>query len=211
VEVRDRKRRQPLKSKDKAPSRKSALVGRLIKTYGAALERSRRTGLPVRVTIDVEPQGASKITVGDPETVLVRPAAGTRLDRALATARERGRHRVAEILSGPDMLSADQFADLIGVSRVTVNSKRQAHQVLGLQGAKRGYRFPEWQVGEDGKPYGALPELFRRLGDSPWSVYRFLVQHHPELDGLTGREALRRGRTEAVLRAAETVSRGDFA
>jgi ribulose kinase len=105
------------------------------------------------------------------------------------------------------MLSAEKFAELIGTSRVTVNAKRQNHQVLGLEGAKRGFRFPAWQVGEDGKPFSALPELFDHLGGSSWAVYRFLLQHHPELDGLTGREALYQGRMAEVLEVAESVVR----
>ena len=84
------------------------------------------------------------------------------------------------------MLSADKFAALIGTSRVTVNSRRQIRQVLGLEGAKRGFRFPEWQIDADGKPFSVLPDLFERFGGSPWAVYQFLIQHHPELDGLTG-------------------------
>jgi hypothetical protein len=62
-------------------------------------------------------------------------------------------------------------------------------------------------VGSDGKPFAALPALFERLGNSPWAVYRFLVQHHPELGNLTAREALRQGRTAAVLAAAENAGR----
>jgi hypothetical protein len=94
---------------------------------------------------------------------------------------------------------------------VTVNTKRQSNQLLALDGAKRGYRFPAWQVGDDGKPFAALPGLFERLGGGAWAVYRFLVQHHPELEGLTGREALRRGRTASALDVAESISRGTFA
>jgi hypothetical protein len=184
----------------------------LIETYGAALEQSRRMGRSVRFMVDVGPRGEPRFTAitdhavpaGD---IAANAADPNDLDTALTAARARGRHRVAEILSGDDMLSADDFAALIGTSRVTVNSKRQAHQVLGLEGAKRGYRFPAWQVDENGKPFAALPDLFDRLGDSPWAVYRFLVQHHPELDGLTGREALRRGRSDAAIAAAESVTR----
>jgi hypothetical protein len=186
----------------------------LIEGYGAALERSRISGRPVRLVVDVAPHGAPTITPVEaprPAEAAAEPVPAGGTEAALSAARERGRHRVAEILSGPEMLSAHEFAELIGTSRVTVNARRQARQVLGLEGAKRGYRFPEWQVGEDGRPFAALPELFGRLGDSPWSVYRFLVQHHPELGGLTGREALRRGRVGAVLEAAEAVARGDFA
>ncbi len=68
---------------------------------------------------------------------------GGDLESALAAARERGQARIANILNGPDMLTAEEFAHLIGTSRVTVNTKRQNRQVLGLEGAKRGFRFPK--------------------------------------------------------------------
>lgn len=133
------------------------------------------------------------------------------LDAALEEARQRGRVRAAEILTSDDMLSADQLAALLGTSRMTVNTKRQNQQLLGLDGAKRGFRFPAWQVDEDGKPFATLPALFERLGGGPWSVYRFLVQAHPELDGLTGREALRRGMSDQALEVADSIAQGTFA
>ena len=129
------------------------------------------------------------------------------LKNALKAARERGHTRVATILKSKDMLSADEFADYLGTSRVTVNNKRQKHQLLGLEGATRGFRFPKWQVGANGKPFSALPQLFKRLGGDPWAVYRFLLQHHPELEGLTGREALRKGKIKETIEAAESVTR----
>ncbi|MGO7223654.1 XRE family transcriptional regulator, partial [Rhizobium ruizarguesonis] len=88
----------------------------------------------------------------------------------LSAARERGRRRVGEILSVGDMLSADAFSDLLGVSRVTVNTKRQHGQVLGLDGAKRGFRFPAWQLDQDARPYAALPKLHEILAGA-WTVY----------------------------------------
>ena len=60
----------------------------------------------------------------------------------------------------------------------------------------------------DGKPFSALATLHERLGGA-WAVYRFLVQPHGELDGLTGREALERGRTEQALEVVESIGR-DF-
>ena len=130
---------------------------------------------------------------------------------ALERARERGRHRVAEILERPEMLNAETLGARLGLSRVAVNDRRQKYEVLGLEGAKRGVRYPEWQIGEDGKPFDALPALFERLGESPWAVYRFLVQHHSELEGRTAIEALRQGDAPTVLDAAEGVARGTFA
>lgn len=179
-------------------------MAELIEGYGAALERSRRSGRPVRFVVDVTPHGAPRITPAEADA----PGSAD-LERALAAARDRGRQRVADILREPEMLNADAFADLIGISRMSVNAKRQKRQLLGLDGAKRGFRFPAWQIDRDGKPFAALPALFDRLGGNPWTVYRFLVQHHPELGGVTGREALHRGRDAAVLAAAESVAR-DF-
>jgi hypothetical protein len=191
-------------------SSKGKLVERLLKAYGAALEQGHRTGRAVRFMVDVAPRGTTRIT---PVAAAPQDHAGQDAPRpagpetSLAAARARGQMRVAEILGGDDMLSADELARLLGTTRATINSRRQNHQLLGLEGMKRGFRFPEWQIGEDGKPFDVLPALFERLGESPWAVYRFLVQHHPELDGLTGRDALRRGHTQAAIDAAESVAR----
>jgi len=202
----------PILSKTmKALAGQPAQMGVLLETYGAAIEKSRLTGQLVRIIVDVDPRGKSKF-----KEVEVTPAptpdpitgeSKDNLQEALEAARGRGRARIADILSDGDMLSADEFARLIGTSRVTVNAKRQSHQVLGLEGAKRGFRFPEWQVDAEGKPFASLPALFDRLGGNPWAVYRLLVQHHPELNGQTGREALARGRSAEVIEVAESVLR----
>ena len=183
----------------------------LIETYGDALARSQRTGEAVKFVVAVEPRGRPRITALEATDAPAQQPAADDLEQALEAARGRGRMRATEILRGADMLSAEQFAGLIGTSRVTVNAKRQSNLVLGLDGAKRGFRFPDWQIGDDGKPFAALPGLFERLGGGPWAVYRFLVQHHPELDGLTGREALRRGKSRQALEAAESIAQGTFA
>lgn len=137
------------------------------------------------------------------------PGPDDELRVALVAARQRGRRRVAEILAEDDMPSAEAFADLLGVSRATVNTKRQNGQVLGLDGAKRGFRFPSWQLDRDGRPYAALPKLHEALGGA-WAVYRFLVTPHGALGGRTGLDALKRGQDDDVIAAAEGVARGDF-
>ena len=179
----------------------------------AAIAESRRLGAPLQFTVEVETDGAPRIVdrrdALEAAVDLDRSAQDeldAALDAALVAARARGRSRVAEILAANDMLSAEAFADHLQTTRATINSKRQAHKVLGLEGATRGFRYPVWQVGEDGRPFAAMPALFGALGGSAWAVYRFLVQTHGELDGLTGREALRRGRDQDVLDAAQSVA-----
>ena len=128
------------------------------------------------------------------------------LDAAISEARERGVNRAAQILAGREMLSAAGLAKFIGVSREAVRAKHQRREVLGLQGAKRGLRFPKWQVTSNGGLLPGLPQLFKLLGGDPWTVYRFLIQHQPELEGDTALSALQRGKVDKVLAAAENTA-----
>lgn len=198
--------------------RKADFEKALIRQYAKAVQLSRKAGHQVSFRVVVDPQaGAQTISVVEEEPALREDAfpieamavPDDELQAALATARERGRRRVAEILAEDDMLSADAFADLLGVSRVTVNTKRQNGQVLGLDGAKRGFRFPAWQLDLDGRPYAALRKLHAILG-SAWAVYRFLITPHGALDERTGLDSLKRGHDDDILAAAESVARGDF-
>jgi hypothetical protein len=185
-------------------------VSVVLKALRAATSKSKSVGKPLQFTVEVEPNGAPRIVTGsgpEREAEKAQEEADADLETALEAARGRGRNRVAEILASDDMLSAQDFADHLKTTRATINARRQARQVLGLQGATRGYRYPVWQIGEDGRPFSALPAIFEALGRSPWAVYRFLVQKHGELDGLSGREALRRGQDDAAVKAAESVAR----
>lgn len=196
-------------------------VSVLFEALRAAMARSRSDNLPLQFLVEVEPDGEPRIvgTFGTPTPATssgsgeLEMEAGeeAELAAALDRARGRGRHAVAEILAGPDMLTADDFAAHLQTSRETVNSWRKTHQLLGLQGATRGYRYPLWQIGDDGRPFGALPALFGIFDGDAWAVYRLLVQHHAELEGLTGQEALRRGLDEAVVETARGIVQGTFA
>jgi hypothetical protein len=53
------------------------------------------------------------------------------------------------------------------------------------------------------------PDLFELLS-FPAAVYRFLVQHHPEFDGLTGEEAYRSLERKHVLGVVEGILDGTF-
>lgn len=193
---------------------KTARLNALLRLFEEAAVRSREAGRPISFRVEVDPAGAATVTpvedvTQDPAHPVEETAQpGPELRAALESARIRGRLRAAEILGAEDMLNAEAFAEVLGTTRVTVNTKRRSGQVLGLDGAKRGFRFPLWQVDAEGKPFAELPILHERLGGA-WAVYRFLVQPHGELDGLTGREAIEQGRSKAVLKAAESVGR-DF-
>lgn len=117
---------------------------------------------------------------------------------ALRRAYTRGTDAAAELLAGPDMLSSDQIAERLGLSREAVLQKRRRGDLLGIEGAKRGVRFPAWQVGPDGLPIAALRELHDVLGE-PWAVFRFLRQQHPELGMQSGLQVAADRRRAAEL------------
>jgi hypothetical protein len=193
-----------------------AKVRPLLQRYGEAVARSHEAGRSVSFRVDVGPDGDATVTpiqeavaVTDPVSIETIEERDPELVKALVEARERGRERAAEILARDDMLSAKAFAVMLGTTRMTVNTKRQNGQLLGLDGARRGFRFPVWQLDADGKPYAELPMLLEVLG-APWAVYRFLVQQHGSLGNLSGRDALERKRGPDVISAAEGIARGDF-
>jgi hypothetical protein len=130
-------------------------------------------------TVPPDPQAATDAAELSPAAARV----------ALKRAYERGEAAAAKLLAGPDMLSSDAMAERLGVSREAIHQKRRRGELLGIEGAKRGVRFPAWQLDADGLPLAALRDLHDALG-APWAVFRFLQQRHPELGMRTGLAAI---------------------
>ncbi len=176
---------------------------------------------PTRIVLT--PDDAKAVAAGDERAVPAsidwdkapRPAPTREpeatLTEALAVARKRGTAVKEALLADPDMLNTAAIADLLGMSEEGVRLKRKRHEILGLESAKRGIRYPAWQVLEGRQVLPALPRLFAMLGDDPWRLFRFLQQHHSELGGARALDALRQGRIDGVLAAAENTATGAFA
>jgi len=178
-----------------------------LKWYSAGAKKAKKVGQPVRFTVEVLPDGSAK-AIGTPVTFA--PPNFSSLEAALSAARGRGKFKIAEILKGEDMLTGSDFGSLIGASHETVNVRRGRGEILGLQGATRGVRYPSWQVTDAGMPLPGLSELFEVLGRQPWTVYRFLKTQHPELGGRTALEVMKAGQQQAVLGVARNQMTGAF-
>lgn len=179
----------------------------LLRNLNDAVRQAEQSQKPVRVTVVIDPLPSQpRLT-----TTTAAIEISDKVAPALKGARTRGEARIADILKGEEMLSADAFAGEIGATRETVNNKRKRHEILGLEGPKRGIRFPKWQLSRSGDLLPRLPELFEALGGHPWAVYRFLLMKHPELDGKRALDALRAGRAEDVIETARSVASGTFA
>lgn len=132
------------------------------------------------------------------------------LREALGAAGARGAAVKESLLSDPDMLSTAGIADRLGMSEEGIRLKRKRREILGLEFAKRGIRYPAWQILGDRQLLPGLPRLFDVLGGDPWRLFRFLQQHHNELGGIRALDALRHGRVNVVLAAAENTASGAF-
>ena len=176
---------------------------KMLTSYADAVAKAERLGRSLELVIKVSPNRAGPV-------VEERGSEGDALDQAIARARERGAQRVADIIKSPDMISAREFGKLIGASHETVNQKRKAGELLAIEGATRGLRYPRWQVTDDGRPLPGLAEVTKTLGGEAWTVYRFLLQPHNELNGRTGLEAMKADRVEAALETARSIAGGAF-
>jgi hypothetical protein len=185
---------------------KKRVLGKVISGYADAAAKAKRTGKDYIIAYRVSPDGKA-VEVGEPRAEA--PAGGS-LGAAIAQAKARGATKVSDILKGADMLTARAFGDLIGASHETVNTRRKRHEVLGLEGATRGVKYPRWQVTDAGLPLPGLVQLFHVLGEQPWTVYRFLRTAHAELGGSTALDALKAGQVDAVVGAAENQAAGAF-
>jgi hypothetical protein len=138
-------------------------------------------------------------------SVLEDPAAVVlpRRDDPLTEARLRGIRAREEILeAGGGVLPAEEVARLLHLTRQGVDKRRRARRLIGLDVGRRGYAYPAWQF-EGGAVLPGLEEALRAMRAlDPWMQAAFMVTGNARLGGRTPLAELRRGRVEAVARAA---------
>src|SRR5258708_18610647 len=171
----------------------------LIRKYAAAALEAEQSGRTVNFVIKVAPNATAEVQAED------------ELDIAMAAAQARGQARVADILQGEEMLTARAFGEEVSMSHETVNQKRKTGEILGLEGAKRGVRYPRWQVAPGHRPLPGLPEVFEALGRDPWRVFGFLRTPRAEFGGATALDLLKADRIGDVRTALQNVEQGAFA
>lgn len=99
-------------------------------------------------------------------------------------------------------LSSGKVAELLNVSRQAVDKRRAANQLLALTQGRRGYSYPTFQF-ENGKTLEGLETVLKSLSAlDPWMQVRFFTSPHERLADKTPIEALRKGRTNDVVRVA---------
>jgi hypothetical protein len=109
-----------------------------------------------------------------------------------------------ETWASPEMLSSDEAAALLNMSREALNKRRQAGRALGLEVAKRGVRYPRWQF-ED-RVQASVTDVLAALSHlDAWGHYLFFTRREPLL-GETPLEVIRRGNGAEALRVARLLA-----
>ena len=107
----------------------------------------------------------------------------------------------ARIMAAPEMVKSIELARLMGVTRETVNQKRQKGMLLALTHGTRHQRYPTWQL--EARILDVMPRLLKVLGNlDPWTQYLFITQRNPALNAVSPLDALRRGEEARVLTIA---------
>jgi Protein of unknown function (DUF2384) len=115
-----------------------------------------------------------------------------------------------EFLRKPEMMTGDDFARLLGVSRATVALRRVAGRLLALEsGSKRGFRYPAWQARFLGEPRQArfFEDVLRRFGSrGSWAAYDFFIQPTQAHDGRTPLDLLAADDFNAVRQVLDRIA-----
>lgn len=131
------------------------------------------------------------------------------MEQALRAALRRGDAFISKIFAEPSMLELEEFAARSRMTKGEVEGLCRQGELLVLEDRRGTSKLPEWQLGPDGRPLPAIRHLLAILEDK-WAVYRFLMQHHPELDGQTGLDAIRAGKSVQAIATAQSLEISAF-
>ncbi|MEO8992551.1 MAG: hypothetical protein ABI284_01080 [Nitrosospira sp.] len=130
----------------------------------------------------------------------LRPAGG-----GIITAEKEGSRFKQETWSSEEMLTSDEAASRMSLSREALNNRRKSGHALALEAGKRGYRYPSWQFEDALIP--AMPDVLKALSSlDPWAQYLFFKQPEPLLKGEAPLNLLREGKRDEVTRVARLLA-----
>ena len=124
------------------------------------------------------------------------------IDTALEAAFQRGDERRAAVLRDASMLTGEEAAARLGVSRETINKRAQQGKLLALEFGKRGKRSPDWQFEDRVARVPDWSRVLLALGSlGAWRRYRFFAQTQPAPFRRFSVDALRDGDAQARFAA----------
>lgn len=121
----------------------------------------------------------------------------------LAAARVRGLRAREQLLNANGgVLSSQEAAEILNISRQAIDKRRKKRQLIGLSMGRRGYVYPVWQFAQGGTVAGLESVLAELHDQDPWMQTAFIVNSNTRLNGESPLKLLLRGDVEAVIEAA---------
>ncbi|MGA3334478.1 MAG: hypothetical protein ABSC62_09990 [Terracidiphilus sp.] len=100
------------------------------------------------------------------------------------------------------VLTSEQVAELLNISRQAVDKRRASNQLLALTQGKRGYSYPCFQF-DEGRTLKGLEKVLGQLSElDPWMQLNFFTIPSERLGNRTPIDALREGSADDVVSAA---------
>lgn len=121
----------------------------------------------------------------------------------LAAAKVRGlraREQLLNVEGG--VVSSEQAADLLHMSRQGIDKRRKKGQLIGLSIGRRGYVYPVWQFVQGGTLPGLESVLSELRDHDAWMQTAFMVNANTRLNRESPLAKLRCGHLEEVRQAA---------
>lgn len=165
-----------------------------------------------QLTIDIDERSLADAAGAESDIdmlaqVLSNPAATRILDGAdpLAAARLRGARARRQLLEAEGgLLRVGRVSELFDISRQAVDKRRRAGRLIGVRAGRREWGYPAWQFASGGTTIPNLETVLLALrGHDPLMQIAFFLSGNVHLDGESPLGALRSGRLDSLMRAAE--------
>ena len=182
-----------------ATEKNSVKTAFLLRSIGA-LNRIAQTSATAEVLAAATDYSMLLKILESPEALLTLTATDP-----LASARLRGLVAKQQLLEAEGgCLSSAQVASLLGITRQAVDKRRRSGQLIGLPTGKNRYAYPAWQF-TTGETLPGLETVLQHLQiRDAWMQTAFMLNGNLRLDGMSPLEALRQGKLEEVVLAAQT-------
>lgn len=182
-----------------ATEKNSVKTAFLLRSIGA-LNRIAQTSATAEVLAAATDYSMLLKILESPEALLTLTATDP-----LASARLRGLVAKQQLLEAEGgCLSSTQVASLLGITRQAVDKRRRSGQLIGLPTGKNRYAYPAWQFTTAETLPGLETVLQHLQVRDAWMQTAFMLNGNLRLDGMSPLEALRQGKLEEVVLAAQT-------
>ncbi len=122
-------------------------------------------------------------------------------------ARLRGRRQKEELLNAEGgTASSSAMGELLSITRQAVDQRRKEGKLLALQPGGRAYRYPVWQVDDDGTLNGLKEVLDILEEQDPWMSMQFFLRENPRLQNRRPLDVLREGTEAGLQRVREAAT-----